>query len=472
MKVIYMDKQRIITIKQQKVRRCVKELILILLGRQAQNTLQAQLVRGASGTFALKVATTGLAFIISIVLARLLGAKGYGAYAYAISWVSLLSVPAVMGLDILLTREVARYKTQSDWGSIRGLLYWSDRIVLLISLVLALLAALVVSNFADCLESQMATSIWVAIIILPFFALIRLRQGGIQGFGHVIEAQLPQILILPFLFLVLVLSLYFIFGTLTAPWAVGMYAFSSGVAFLVGTLLLKKYLPGPVKEASPNYYICKWLKNTFPLLFVGVMVIINEQISVVMIGSMLGSEAAGIYDIVRRGAALVSFVLMAVNMPLAPTVASLYARGEMERLQQVVMKSARVALFGSLPIAIGIIIFGRWILLLFGVEFTGGSTAIAIMSLGQLVNAGMGSVALLLNMTGHERDTARGGGIATVTNVALNAILIPVWGVEGAAAANAISIAIWNSLLAIWVYKKLGIYSTAWGNAWIKKNFL
>lgn len=464
-----MNKQQTANTRQQKELHNIKEQIRDLLGTQDRNTIRSGLIRGASGTFALKVVSTVLAFTTSLVLARLLGVKEYGAYAYAISWVLLLSVPAVMGLDVLLTREVVRYKTQADWGSLHGILCWSDRVVFFVSIGLALLAGFVVWGFAGRLEQQISTTIWVALIILPFLAFIRLRQGGIQGLGRVVEAQLPQLLILPALFLVLSLLLNFIYGNLSASKTVGIYAFAAGVACLVGTVLLKKYLPSSIKRSTPNYHSRMWFCNTLPLLIVGMTGILNEQISVVMVGSMVGSEAAGIYDVARRGAALVSFVLMAVNMPLAPVIASLYARGEMERLQRVVTKSARISLIGSLPLSLGLIIFGRWFLLLFGREFSEGSLPLAILSLGQLVNAGMGSVALLLNMTGYERDTAKGIGVAAVVNVVLNAALIQAWGVEGAAVASTISMAIWNILLAIWVYKRLGINSTAFATGGIER---
>ncbi len=152
-------------------------------------------------------------------------------------------------------------------------------------------------------------------------------------------------------------------------------------------------------------------------------------------------------------------------MALGPVVSSLYTAGELQRLQRIVTISARVVLLGSLPVALSMIIFSRWILLtVFGADFVSGATALAILSAAQIINAGMGSVGLLLVMTGHERDTATGVGIAAVMNVALNALLIPVWGIEGAAIATAISVATWNILLAVWVYQRLGIYTTAAGS--------
>jgi len=283
-----------------------------------------------------------------------------------------------------------------------------------------------------------------------------------QGLGYVIVAQLPQMLVLPILFLILVGGLHFAFD-LNASLAVGVRVLVATITFLVGAGLFKKYLRNSIKEALPNYHTRKWLRSALPLLFVSMAGTINQHISIIMVASMLGSEAAGIFAVAIRGAMLVSFVLMAVNIPLAPTIARLYARGEKERLQRVVTKGASVALFGSLPIALGLIIFGRWVLLIFGREFMGGSAVLVILCLGQLVNAGMGSVGLLLNMTGYERDTAMGVGIAAAVNVVLNTILIPLWGIEGAAIATVAGLIIWNIILLMRVRKKLGLNSTAFG---------
>lgn len=440
----------------------IKEIAGILLGRKGQGTLRAHMVRGTVGTFVFKVINTILVFGTSLILTRLLGVKEYGVYAYAISWASLLSVPTAMGLDTLLVREVARYKTLKDWSSLRGILRWSDRIVLALSLGLAITFALVIRFNQERFEPTVRKALWTAISLIPLLAFVSLRQGAIWGLGYVVGAQVPLMLLLPVLFLTFISILYFAIG-LSGISAVGMKAVAAVCAFLTGANLLKKYLPKPVQEAPPGYHSREWLRSALSLLFISTAGTINQQLSVVMVGSMLSPEAAGIFTIAQRGAGLISFILVAVNMPLAPTVASLYARGDKERLQRVITKSARIILLSALPIALGLIFFGRWVLLIFGREFTTGSTALAILSLGHLANAGMGSVGLLLNMTGYERDTAKGIGIAALVNIILNVILIPLWRIEGAAVANAVSMVTWNVLLAVWVYKRLGIYSTAFG---------
>ncbi|MGH2542589.1 MAG: polysaccharide biosynthesis C-terminal domain-containing protein, partial [Ardenticatenaceae bacterium] len=165
---------------------------------------------------------------------------------------------------------------------------------------------------------------------------------------------------------------------------------------------------------------------------------------------------------VVQGATLVAFTLTAANMVLAPYIAQLYAAGDNTRLQHMVTRGAQVILLTALPVAGTFIFFGEPILAsVFGDAYRAGAAALAILCLGQLVNAGAGSVGLILNMTGHERDTAVGVAAAAAANLILNLILIPRFGIEGAAVATAVSLATWNVLLCRRVYRRVGIRSAA-----------
>lgn len=414
------------------------------------------MIRGAGGTFFLRIANTGLVIITTVILARLLGAERYGSFAYAISWASLLSVPATMGLDVLLVREVARYHARGDKKTLRGILQWSDSIALASSVFFAAFFCLVVWSLRDRFQPEVREALWMAMTLLPFLVFMSLRQGSLQGFGKVFEAQIPCMLVFPVLFLGLVICTYLIFG-ISPSTAVVLRTFAAMIAFLTGVRLLARNLPKSEINTKPDFHSRHWLRSMFPLMFVGTAGVVNQQLSTVIVGSILGVESAGIFDVAGKGAVLISFVLLAVNMPLAPAVADLYERGDRERLQKIISKSARVAFLGALPVAFGLIIFGRWILLLFGKDFVRGSAVIAILSGSQLVNVATGSVALLLNMTGNEWDTAKGIGIASLLNLLLNLALVPIWDIEGAAVANAASMSVWNILLAGWVHKRLGL---------------
>lgn len=420
------------------------------------------MVHGMAGTFVLKVLNIVLALGTSFLLARFLGTKEYGVYAYAISWAKLLSVPAVMGLNTLLVREVSRYTTLQDWNSLRGILRWSNQVVLFTSAILASFVGFGIWLSADHFAPEIRTALWIVMASVPVFALLALQQGALRGMGYVIAAQIPEFIILPGIFLVLATGVYVV-SDLSGLSAVGLRLIAGLIALLVSLGLLRRCSPSSLNGASPIYCRRQWLSSALPLLFVGSLGVINQQISTIMIGAMLGAKEVGIFDISSKAVVLVSFALIIVNMPLASAIVELNTRGEKKRLQRLVTKSTKTALLASLPIAFIMIFFGGWVLLIFGKEFTAGGTTLAILTIGQLFNVGMGPSALLLNMTGYERDTAKGMGIAALVNVLLNATLIPVWGIEGAAVANAVSTIAWNILLMAWAYRRLGICTNAFG---------
>jgi O-antigen/teichoic acid export membrane protein len=421
------------------------------------------MIRGTSGTLILKVINSGLMLLISIVLARILGAKGYGAYAYAVSWVSLFAVLATAGLNGLLTRELARYCATEDWAPMRGILGWSDRVALLATVVLAAAGAAIL--FAQHgLEPMVASCLWAGLLLLPLMALMQLRSAACRGLGRVMDAQVPMMVVLPGCFLAGVLGAS-LSADLSPVDAVGLRAGAAVLGALVAVGLQRRSLPAAARAAEPEHRRRAWLRSAAPFLFVGTADMINQQVGVIMLGSMSGPEAAGIYDVARRIALLVGFVLLAVNMPLAPVVASLHARGELAQLQRVVVTSARLAAVGSCLIAGALIAFGPWLLHLFGREFGAGLPVLVTLCVAQILNAAAGSVGVVLNMTGHEHDTAKGLCVAAVGQVCFSAALIPTWGVLGAAIGEAASTVLWNVLLIVWVWRRLGIRATVFGAA-------
>jgi O-antigen/teichoic acid export membrane protein len=416
------------------------------------------------GSLVLQIANTGLLFFLNLLLARMLSTTAYGAYAYATAWVSVLGVPALLGLDKLLIREVAACRARSAWALLRGLLRWANGMVLASSLGLAILAAFIAWTMAANLEESVLPTFWLAMISLPLLTIMRVRQASLQGLSRVVAGQLSEMLIWPGLFILLLGGAYLLLSQdLTAPWAMSLNVAASSVALLVGVRLLQKATPRAVTDAPPAYDTTRWLRSILPLVLVSSMRVVNARIDIIMLGAMENLEAVGIFAVASRGSAFIPLVLVAVNAALGPTVARLYTIGNMKRLQRIVTRSARLVFLASIPIALCLVLFGDWFLSLFGQEFVQGHSALAILSIGQLFNAFAGPVGLLLLMTGFEREVAVGVGVGALLNSILNTLLIPQYGLEGAALATTVSRIIWNSALVFMVYRRIGIHSTPLG---------
>ncbi len=107
----------------------------------AGNLLSRPIIRETGAVIVLKVIFTVLSFLFAVVFARLLGAEGYGIYAYALF--SLLALPAQAGMPNLIVRETAKGVAQNRPDLIKGVWNWSGRITAVFSFILAVGAGLV-----------------------------------------------------------------------------------------------------------------------------------------------------------------------------------------------------------------------------------------------------------------------------------------------------------------------------------------
>ncbi len=406
-----------------------------------------QLLGNAAGSLVIKAASVGLNVLVPFVLGRWLGAEGYGTYAYVIAWTTILGSVAVLGLDMLVIREVAAARAQARWDVLRGVIFWALRVILMTSLILLTVGGGLLWLLGTTLLGA-REALWLVLPVVPLLALIHFWRGSLQGLGRVLVAQLPPFIILP-LGLLIFAGVFYLWGHLTAFQALVAYLVALFLACSIGGGLLWRRLKDIPKVSRLEIYSQRWLQSAVPLFLASLVSLINDRVGVLMLGTFVSPEAAGIFDIAFKGSLLVSFPLVALNMALAPVVASLYAKRNRTDLQRLVRLGARAALIGAMPVAVGLIVFGSRFLGLIGTEFVGGETPLAILCIGQLINVGAGPVALILNMTGHERDTLKGLLLSVLVNVLLTYVLMSSWGINAAAVASAISLAVWNGFL-VW----------------------
>lgn len=429
-------------------------------------------ITDALGSFSLKVVSTVLGFLVIMLLARNLGADGFGTYAYVLAIVSLVAIPAQLGLPVLVVRETAKAQVESDWGKMKGLWKWSALLVLLISLIFTLVVFVLVNTYPEIISAKPDNTIYLGLMLVPLIAYGNLIGAAIRGLRRVMLGLMPEFVVRQTALLFL-LSGYILFnrGQLNSEKSLAMYSIASVIAVLFGLILLKYIRPVQLNSSvKSRYEQKKWFSSVLPLAMISGMQMINQNTDIILLGYFCSKEVVGVYKVVLTGAATVAFGLQAVTLSVAPKFARLYAQGEREKLQSLVTQSARIVLCLSLPLVLLLVFFGEWILeVFFGDDYTSGGMALAILAIGQLINAFVGSVGILLSMTGHERDTATGVAVAAIVNIIFNLVLIPYYGMEGAAFSTALSVVVWNLILWRLVHKRLQLESMAFVLLWKKR---
>lgn len=433
-------------------------------GSPSTHGTSSRLLKAALGSFGLNVFNAAATILTAILLARVMGVAEFGVYALVVATITLLGVPAILGLDRLLTRDIAVHHSVDAHGLARGLLLRSQQLAIGTSVALGTAGAVVVWLGSGGRLSAELLAFWAGFAALPFLALGRVVQAGLMGFHHVILGQAPELFLRPLLFLIMVVAVLAATNSLDAPLAVSLHALSLLGATLVSIALLRRHVPAAIRRARPVFRTREWTASAVALAFLSGAMIVNSQTGVVLLGSLEGPEASGLYAAAQRGALLIAFPLAAVNSAIAPMAARLWASSDVERLQRLVTLSARGLLLVSFPLAMAFIFFGRPLLgVAFGAEFVAADGALAILALGQVVNAATGSVGTVLVMSGNQRRAAVGITLGAIVNVTLGIVFIPMLGVAGAALAAACGLVVANILLVSIARRTLGIDSTPLG---------
>jgi O-antigen/teichoic acid export membrane protein len=422
----------------------------------------AKFIRDASGNFILKSLSIFLALCTNILLARHLGPEEYGVYIYTLAIIGLIAVFLVLGFPDYLVRELPKYKLEKNWPKLKGLLKKSNQIVFILSTIIVICLFLIfITVFMD---SKIFKAFMIALPLLLLNPINDLRQASLRGLSHVVTSQLPELALRPATFLIFLLCFAIFNVSYGADTAVGIYLFCTVLAFASGFFMLRKALPYNDGRVEPNYETEKWLKGSLPFFFLGSLGLINNQTDIIMIGILRSASEVGVYKVAVQGAQLVIFMLLAVNMTIAPKISELHEKAQTQKLERLIKQSARVVLAFALPLGFVFILWGQVLIsIVFGAEYITGSYPLSVLCLSQMINAGMGSVGLILNMTGNEKDTLKGHIIAALVNIILNLVLIPYFGINGAAWATAVSMICWNLILGLLVFKRLGIWAHAIG---------
>lgn len=423
----------------------------------------SNLFRATAGTFTLRVASLGLVFACHLLLTRTLGGRGYGLYAYAFAWLNVLIVPASLGADRLVVRQVAVYRAAADWPSWRGFLEWAGRSVLGASLALALLA--LAGSWMVAGGAGTPGAFRTAMLLLPVLALLRLAQYALQGMQMPNLGLLAEGVLHPLILIALLAASRAGSGGLSATGAMGLNAVATCAALACAAELFRRALPRPVREAAPRRRADVWSRSVLPLVAVSGLYAASGQIPVLMLGALGGAEAAGVLAVAKRLADLVLVPTLAAGSILAPTLAGLWSVQDTSGFQRTLTTFTRGVAGVAVPLAMVLFLFRRPLLEAFGAPFGAGAGALAILCVGQVVSVLVGSVNLALVVADHERVAALAAAGHLLLNAGLCALLIPRWGIEGAAAGAMASLVVWNLLLASRVRRLLGIRPTVLARA-------
>ena len=411
----------------------------------------AELIKGSGVAFILRIVGIAAGYLFTLLVTRNLGAKAWGIFSLSLVVLQIASVIGRLGMDTALLRFTAEYTARGDVNTLKEIYKKALTLIVSFSVLIAILVYILSPFLANkVFHKPYLTNYFrlVSFITVPFILLL-VHSEAIRGLKKIKEYMFLQQVGTFAIALILLLGGLIFFKSNFLP----LVSYGISIFFLsvISIYLWHKYfanffvhstLSTIFKTSTTSYRFI--LSISIPMLFSSSLALIMGWTDTIMLGIFRNAQEVGVYNVVLRVSMITSITLMAINIIAAPKFAEFWGKGDIEGLTKIAKQSTKLIFWTSLPMLLLFLLFPGFVLGMFGEEFNSGILALKILVFGQFLNAIFGSVGYILMMTGHQRFHQNTILIGTFGNFVLNYVLVPKYGITGAAFASAMSTIFWN----------------------------
>ncbi len=422
-----------------------------------------ELIQGSLTFFILRILGMIVGYAFTLIVTRNLGASAWGIFALCLTVLQITSVIGKLGLDTALLRFIAQYNAQGKVKTAKYIYLKSIIVIVPLSLFLSVslyyLSPLVAERVFT--KEHIAPYLKLMSFALIPFVLLSINSESLRAFKKIKEYTTLQNL-LPFLFALIFFSIsFYILNIKNIKAVIVAYILGIGVSFLFSFLFLNKEF-GSRNGELEEFSLKQILSVSIPMLLSGSLFMIMSWADTIMLGMWRTEEEVGIYNVAVRLSMITSFTLAAINSIAAPKFAEFWGKGDIKGLAKVAQQSTKLIFWTSAPILVLYILFPKFFMGIFGEEFRKGALALVFLTIGQFVNAATGSVGLILMMTDKQNAHRNLMLMIVAGNVVLNILLIPKFGILGAALASMFTLT-WGNLAGVFLVRKYYQFYTMLG---------
>ena len=398
-------------------------------------------------------------FFIALLLARNLGAGDYGLYVLSISAASIFAGISLLGLDDAMVRYVAILSGRRDRGGVWGTIQIGLGVSVLAGLLMGAGLFILAQPIARDLfhEPRLTPMLRLFAFVVPFLTVSNVLAGIVRGFRRMDYSAFAENVVMSLvrLGLVVVLSLM---NDLSLYAAGVIFGISDVAASVTLIILTNRVFPlGEAFHFMPRRDLRAVFGFALPLWLSGVLRQFRRNIETFMLGTLAAASSVGVFAVATNVTLVGHVWLLSILVAVKPILAQLHDQRDRNGLAHLYATSTRWTFALNIPFFLFLVLYPHAILNIFGESFVAGTTVLVLLAFAELMNAGTGICGPMLDMTGHTRVKLANTVLWTVLLIGGDALLIPRWGVVGAATASLIAIGTVNVLTVaeVWILEGL-----------------
>lgn len=400
----------------------------------------------------------GLGFILTVFLyPQILNPDQYGLTRVMVSAALILSQFAHLGFQNLILRYFPFFKNASPKQ--HGFLFWALTVpfggFLLFTLLFFLFDELLISVYSE--RSPLFVDYYLWLLPLTLFVLYfevlnnYLRSLRDSTTGSLVNEVSQR------LFAILFLGFYF-FGWISFAEFVALFvlSYASQPLLILAQIIRKKEF-----QIKPNFKILKrplikgMANYSLYSLLGGLTTVLVWNVDVLMLGSMAGLDSTAVYAIAFYVGSVIAVPQRSIDKIATPLISEFIKEKKWREVNKIYKKTSLNQLILGFTI-FGIIWLNVDLLFSFLPEiYREGKWVVFIIGIGKLIDIGNGANGVILLNSKHYRVSFYTNIVLVIVTILANYLLIPVYGIEGAAIASAGAIFIYNGVKFLYVKWKM-----------------
>lgn len=419
-----------------------------------QNSNFNKIISTSGINFIFRIVGLGTSFFTSIIITRLFGVGTFGNYSLVFAISQIVAISFTLGIPNTLIKIIGNHNFSYHQSKklllkgLKGALCFSIIPIVFFYFGSDFLAETIFHNI------ELRSYFLIVTVTLPLFIVHEIFLNFLIATKNFMKYNLFMFVI-PNVLLILFLLLFYQYGFQNqfTFLAFGLAILTTIVAEAITIFELK------TQKQTISISTKQLIKISSPLLFSGLFLYLLNYTNVIMLGIMTNENQVGIYNIAYKVGNLGFLVIVSVSTIITPKMAELYGKGEILELRKLTHKATRLIAVLSIPITLVIIFFSKLILSYWGTSVETGSNTLIIVSVGVLFSAIAGNVDQILNMTENQNILRNITIFSFCFNLVISYLLIPLYGIEGAAISSLGTNILINILCVYFIKKKLGFYT-------------